>query len=681
MFNIMKISHKLLLMLTPAILGLLFFSILDVNEKMSAVRDMKRTKSLSALAVSAGGLIHELQKERGMTAGLIASRGERYRSELSKQREETSAAIKRLTDSLTSDKAAVELVKPALETATGALNKLAGTRSAADALKLEGKESFSYYSGLIAAYLDVIGAAGRMTSNADLAGDATAMLAFVSTKEYAGRERATLNAVFSADRFDDESFQRFLKIVSAQESFLGFFDKYATKEQTDFTREKLSSAAAKKVEEMRAIALAKGTQGGFGVAPEAWFATITEKIDAMKEVEDRLCAHLIKTADMYEGKSKAALVFSAVLTVLLVAISLGLGITLLRSILRQLGDEPGVIAAIADRLAAGDLTISMASGRKTEIGIYAAMKNMVERLKVVIGDVQTAAGNVTAGSQQLSAASQQLSQGATEQASAAEEVSASMEQIAASIRQNADNAQETGKIAIQSAANAEEGGKAVTETVSAMKEIAAKIGFIEEIARQTNLLALNAAIEAARAGEHGKGFAVVASEVRKLAERSQAAAGEISVLSTRSVQIAETAGKMLDRMVPDIRRTADLVQEIIAASREQTIGTEQINQAIQQLDQVIQQNASSSEEMASTSEELSGQAEQLKDTIDFFRMDESGVRQSLPPQRSSRHKAGAVRIPLKGGGGHEKKTGGEGVRIRLADRSDADHIDEEFVNY
>jgi methyl-accepting chemotaxis protein len=192
--------------------------------------------------------------------------------------------------------------------------------------------------------------------------------------------------------------------------------------------------------------------------------------------------------------------------------------------------------------------------------------------------------------------------------------------MVSNIRQNADNAQQTERIALKSAQDAKEGGKAVIETVSAMREIAGKISIIEEIARQTNLLALNAAIEAARAGEHGKGFAVVASEVRKLAERSQTAAAEISKLSTSSVQVAEAAGEMLTKIVPDIQRTAELVQEISAASNEQNSGAEQINKAIQQLDQVIQQNASGTEEIASTSEELASQAEQLQDTVSFFKV-------------------------------------------------------------
>jgi methyl-accepting chemotaxis protein len=280
-------------------------------------------------------------------------------------------------------------------------------------------------------------------------------------------------------------------------------------------------------------------------------------------------------------------------------------------------------AAVAEEISKGNLGVDVAlSSEKDQLG--RALDNMVKKLREVIGQVRGAIENVSSGSQAMSASSEEMSQGASEQAAAAEEASSSIEQMTANIRQNADNAIQTEKIAIQSARDAHEGGQAVNDTVVAMKQIADKINIIEEIARQTNLLALNAAIEAARAGDHGKGFAVVAAEVRKLAERSQKAAGEINEISKSSVAQAEVAGKMLVELVPNIQKTAELVQEIAAASREQDAGAEQISKSIQQLDSVIQQNASASEEMASTAEELSGQAEQLGEMIAFFAVGEGG---------------------------------------------------------
>lgn len=285
-----------------------------------------------------------------------------------------------------------------------------------------------------------------------------------------------------------------------------------------------------------------------------------------------------------------------------------------------MGQSLREVSAIAEEIAAGNLAVDVQT-RSENDSLMLALQSMASKLNEVVGGVKSAAENVAHGSQAMNDSSMQMSNGASDQAAAAEEASTSIEQMAANIRQNADNAAKTKNIATQAAEKAKKGGAAVSETVDAMRGIVEKITVIEEIARQTNLLALNAAIEAARAGEHGRGFAVVAAEVRKLAERSQLAAGEISELSGNSVDVAEKAGCLLDEIVPSIQQTAELVQEIAAASREQDMGSGQIHRAIQQLDLIIQQNAASAEEMASTAEELSSQSVQLQEMIHFFNID------------------------------------------------------------
>jgi len=331
------------------------------------------------------------------------------------------------------------------------------------------------------------------------------------------------------------------------------------------------------------------------------------------------------------------------------------------------------VTRMAQEIANGNLLVNV-KPRSERDELLKALAGMVKRLSDVVVEVKGSADNVAAGSGQLSQSSQQLSQGASEQAASIEEVSSSMEQMSSNIKQNADNATQTERIALKAAADAKEGGEAVARTVDAMKQIASKITIIEEIARQTNLLALNAAIEAARAGEHGRGFAVVAAEVRKLAERSQRAAGEITGLSGTSVQVAEKAGELLARIQPDVQKTAELVQEITAASREQDSGAAQINRAIQQLDQVIQQNAATAEESSSTSEELASQAAQLQSAIEFFKVQGSAGSGSMVAKKKARP-AGATspsHASPVGATSGRKAAATKGVQVSLGTDGDED---------
>ena len=330
-------------------------------------------------------------------------------------------------------------------------------------------------------------------------------------------------------------------------------------------------------------------------------------------------------------------------------LAIALGVFLTRIITKQLGGEPDYAADVVRKVAEGDLTVDVQVKTGDTTSLLAAMKQMTDKLLGVVQEIRTSADSLASASEEISASAQSLSQSATEQAASVEETSASVEEISSTVAQNAENAKVTDGIATRSSKEAEEGGEAVGQTVLAMRQIAQKIGIIDDIAYQTNLLALNAAIEAARAGEHGKGFAVVAAEVRKLAERSQVAAQEIGTVAGSSVQLAEHAGKVLEELVPSIKKTADLVQEISSASKEQTSGLNQINTSVSQLSQTTQSTASASEELSSTSEEMSAQALRLQETIRYFNtgVDSSSARKvSVRAKSPARPGANRRKTPL-----------------------------------
>jgi methyl-accepting chemotaxis protein len=418
-----------------------------------------------------------------------------------------------------------------------------------------------------------------------------------------------------------------------------------------------------------------------GLPLHAKFLESAEKLIAFNQ---DVAADATRTVDGAVASAHSGIIAGLSLAVL---VAVCISFFVVRSITGPLQIAGGVLTRVAE----GDLRKTADVKSSDELGeMLRCLNGMIENLRKTVSQVSAAAGNVASGSQEMNATAQQLSEGATEQAASAEETTSSMEEMTASIQQNADNARQTDKIASKASEDARSSGEAVIRTVNAMKQVAEKISIIEEIARKTDLLALNAAVEAARAGEHGKGFAVVASEVRKLAERSQTAAAEINSLTRDGVRVAEGAGQMLTKLVPDIQKTAELLREIAAASAEQNSGAAQINKAIQQLDQVIQQNAGASEEMASTAEELSSQAEVLQSTIAFFKIDDAHQPGPVQSRRNTRTRTAAVparkalspRSTTVGLTQMHRAIKGAGTSIELdADLGGPDTRDREFTSY
>jgi methyl-accepting chemotaxis protein len=622
--NLSSIRVRLLLLFSALALGMAWYLFANVSGEIGKLREGARIAAVSEVAVASSALVHELQKERGFSAGFIGSQGTKFRDELEKQRKDTDARRKSLSELFAARAGDLPpAIAERMRKASEEVGRIDERRSRISALGLTGPESFGFFTGAIDNYLAAVGEVVPTLSDAGMMRGFSSYVMFLGAKEQAGRERATVNAALAADKpLDAALMRRLIGILTSQDNYLASFRASATPEQKAALDSLLAAKASQDTAAMRKQVLDKAAEGGFGIAPPLWFSTITTKIEAMKGFEDQLAAGIADGSTKLTGSARRGLGVAIVFSLIVI----GFSIAFVLLLTRMLRDVHGAALA-AQSIAGGDLTVEVEVNRKDEIGeLQDAIARIVEKLSDTIGEVSQTSESLNSAAGQVSETAQSLSQASSEQAASVEQTSASIEQMSGSIAQNTDNARVTDGMASKSSVEAAEGGKVVQETVDAMKAIAGKIGIIDDIAYQTNLLALNAAIEAARAGDAGRGFAVVAAEVRKLAERSQVAAQEIGQLADSSVKTAEHAGKLLEHMVPNIKKTSDLVQEIASASEEQSTGVGQINSAMGQLNKATQQNAASSEELAATAEEMGAQAAHLQDLMEFFKV---GARRDL----------------------------------------------------
>lgn len=661
MFKNLKISIKMLLMVAIPIAGMLVFVARDISDKTDSLRDLNMTSALTGLAVKSGSLIHELQKERGLSAGFVASKGEKFRDDLARQRGETDLRIKAFKEYIATNTASLAGAKERLAAADAQLGNLDATRGGVDSMNVQPPESIAYFTKTIAAYLDVVAQITILSRNPDITRGAMAYHAFLNAKEQSGRERATMNGVFASNSFDEETYRKFISIISSQATFLDVFNKYAESKDLAFFREKMNAPFALQVEEMRKTALSKGLAGNFGIPTEEWFKTITAKINAMKELEDQMAAGLGQKAADLAGEAKRGLIFSSLIAGCAALASLVFAFVFMNGITSPLKTMVSMLRDIAE--GEGDLTKRLDADRGDEIGDVCRWFNrFVDNMHTIISQVSGTTRRVTASAVQLHSTAEQIATAAEEVACQSTTVATASEEMSATSNDISQNCSLAAEVSNRASDNARGGALVVQETLEGMHNIAAKVresahtvenlgarsdqigaivGTIEDIADQTNLLALNAAIEAARAGEQGRGFAVVADEVRALAERTTRATKEIGSMikgiqqeTSGAVSSMENGVKEVERGMDSSRKSGEALQQILdaindvtlqvhqiaTAAEEQTAVTGEISSNINQITDVVQQTAKGAHETAKEASVLTGLAGELEKLVGRFKL-------------------------------------------------------------
>ncbi|HRD66395.1 MAG TPA: methyl-accepting chemotaxis protein [Candidatus Competibacter sp.] len=590
---------------------------------------MSATQDLAVLAVKISALVHEMQKERGMSAGLLGSKGTQFGDELMEQRANTDKRIvdlKQFLQEHDSDQFKGEFSQ-ALNAALAQLDQIASKRKSIIALEIEPKEAIGYYTNLNSLFLNLIAYIAKGTSSSEIATRATGYFALLQSKEKSGIERAILSSTFSRRSFAPGMFNQFSGIVAAQDVYLGIFMALADADQKAFYSNTMVGQFIDETDRLRKLAFDKANEEIKDVDARYWFEMQTGKINLLKKVEDKLADDLIVEAEQLQHQAIFDLVLAFTITIMALLVTF-FSVHAVKQPLKK-------VVQVANHIADGDLTSRIDNRFHDEIGqLLRAMQAMQASLRKTVGDVLAATDMVNAATSEIAQSNTDLSQRTEEQASALEETASSMEELTSVAQQSALNAGQANRLAATARTQAEQGGQVVDRMIDAMnaiddssRKIAEIIGVIDEIAFQTNLLALNAAVEAARAGEQGRGFAVVAGEVRKLAQRSADAAKEIKRLigdSTRKVkegdELAAASGRTLREIVISVKKVSDVVAEITTASQEQARGIEQVNKAILQLDQVTQQNAALVEQTAAASQAMGEQAAGLCRLMDFFEL-------------------------------------------------------------
>ena len=657
----MKIGPKLLLLIFVPIIGLLTFGTMTVADRYANLRNIRETQILVAFSVKAGALVHELQKERGLTAGHLKSEGARFKSELADQRQKSDQQITGLTSFLKESDGKLVAIGKGIENSNRELSGLKELRGKVDTLAIPAGDAITSYTRLVRSYLDAIAVIPMASKSREISMDAVGYHAFISAKEMAGQERAVINGGFAADKFDQELYLKVPSLIAAQGAYLDLFKKYADPSALTAYQERSSAPAFQKVEEYRKTALEKGLHGGMGVAPEEWFGIITTKINLLKEVEDLLAADINNLGDESAKAARSAMLISLGLTAVLAIISLLLGLLIISGITGPLRELVRMLKDIAE--GEGDLSRRLPENSTDETGEVAHWFNrFISNIHSIISQASSTTVHVATASNQLHDTAEQIATAAEEVACQSATVATAGEEMSATSNDISRNCSLASDIANRASEMAHTGANVVQETISGMQSIADKVresshtvealgarsdqigaivGTIEDIADQTNLLALNAAIEAARAGEQGRGFAVVADEVRALAERTTRATREIGgmikaiqqetggAVASMELGVEEVekgmdssrrSGEALQQILEGINEVTMQVHQIATAAEEQTAVTGEISTNIHQITEVVQQTAQGAHQTAAAASSLLLLAKDLEGLVGRFKL-------------------------------------------------------------